>query len=154
MARPGRLARAGRARRARRGDQPMTARHALVCAPCMPEFDREAGSRRIDDFISYLRGAGWEVSFVAAQAKDAERYVRRLQQRGVAVYVGFDSRIEQLVSAARLDLAVLAFWNVAEQLLPMIRRLSPETSILVDSVDLHFLRNARGIFQRQRGLDS
>lgn len=132
----------------------MTARHALVCAPCMPEFDRESGSRRIDDFITYLCDAGWAVSFVAEQAKDGERYIRLLRQRGVAVYIGFDSRVEQLLGAARLDVALLAFWNVAEKVLPMIRRIAPDTHILVDSVDLHFLRNARGTFQRSGEQDS
>ena len=91
----------------------MTSRHALVCAPLMPEFDRESGSRRIYDFVEFLRQSGWTVSFVARQAEGAQRYIRLLQQRGVAVYVGFDSRLEQLVGAARIDLAILEFWHAA-----------------------------------------
>jgi glycosyltransferase involved in cell wall biosynthesis len=132
----------------------MTVRHALVCAPRIPEFDRESGSRRINDFIGYLRDAGWAVSFVSKQAPDGERYVRVLQQRGVAVYHGFDSRVEQLIGAVCPDLALLAFWNVAEQLLPVVRRLAPATPILVESVDLHFLRNSRGTFDQQGNRDS
>jgi glycosyltransferase involved in cell wall biosynthesis len=127
----------------------MTTRHALVAAPLMPEYDRECGSRRIYDFVQFLLDAGWQVSFVARQAAGGERYQKMLQQRGVGVYVGFDSRVEQLIDAGRLDLAVLAFWDVADELLPMIRRFSPGTPILVDSIDLHFLRNARAIFQRR-----
>src|SRR5205823_4070783 len=106
----------------------------LVAAPQMPEFDRESGSRRLFDLIEYLREAGWAVSFVARQAPDGDRYVRLLQQRGVAVYVGFDARVEQLIGASRLDLAVIAFWHTAEDVLPIVRRLAPGTPIVVDSV--------------------
>ena len=42
--------------------------------------------------------------------------------------------------AACFDLALLAFWDVAEGFLPAIRNFSPETKIVVDSIDLHFLR--------------
>ena len=125
----------------------MTSRHALICAPLMPEFDRESGSRRVFDLIEFLRQSAWSVSFVARHAPGAQRYIRLLQQRGVAVYVGFDSRLEQLIGSAHFDLAILAFWHVAEEVLPLLRRLSPGTPILVDSIDLHFLRNARATFQ-------
>jgi glycosyltransferase involved in cell wall biosynthesis len=127
----------------------MTAKRALVCAPLMPEYDRESGSRRIFDWIGLLREAGWEVSFAAREAPDGQRYARMLQQHGVATYVGFNQRLEQLLSAGRPDLAILAFWHVAETLLPQIRKASPATRILVDSIDLHFLRGARGTFRRE-----
>lgn len=124
-------------------------RHVLICAPVLPEYDRESGSRRIFHLIEFLREAGWAVSFVARHASAGERYIRHLQQHGVAVYVGFDVRMEQLIGAGRFDLAILAFWHVAEELLPIIRRLSPGTVILVDSIDLHFLRNARETFHKR-----
>jgi len=43
--------------------------------------------------------------------------------------------------------AVLAFWNLAEMYMPLIRRHSPKTRIIVDSIDLHFVRQARGTFK-------
>jgi glycosyltransferase involved in cell wall biosynthesis len=114
----------------------------------MPEYDRESGSRRIFDWVELLREANWEVSLAAREAHDGQRYAKLLQQRSVATYVGFNPRLEQLLSAGQPDLAILAFWHVAETLLPLIRKASPATRILVDSIDLHFLRGARGAFQR------
>jgi hypothetical protein len=67
----------------------MSAKRALVCAPLVPEFDRESGSKRIYDTIEGLREADWEVSFAAENASGGERYMRMLQQRGVATYAGF-----------------------------------------------------------------
>jgi GT2 family glycosyltransferase/glycosyltransferase involved in cell wall biosynthesis len=132
---------------------PVTRRHALVCAPLVPEFDREGGSRRILHLIQYLRAEGWAVSFYAQHATPgSERYRRLLRQLGVAVYAGnystwagdeFMPDIKSLISDGQFGLAILVFWQVGELLTPLIRTLSPETRVIVDSIDLHFLRQAR-----------
>lgn len=135
----------------------MRVRRALVCAPLMPEFDRESGSKRIYDTIGFLRDAGWAVSFIAESAVGGERHERLLRQQGVATYRGFGGRTEQLIQAAGFDLAIFAFWYLAESHLPTIRELSPGTRIVVDTIDLHFLRNARRLSRASRrpgsGLD-
>jgi glycosyltransferase involved in cell wall biosynthesis len=128
----------------------VSTKRALVCA-LMPQFDRDSGSRRVFDLIAFLQEAGWAVSFVADHTKNDERYARTLQQRGVAVYAGSKIWIEQLVALNRFDLAVFGLWHIAEPYLPIIRRTSPETRIIVDSIDLHFLRNARRIFREPNG---
>jgi glycosyltransferase involved in cell wall biosynthesis len=125
----------------------MGVKRALVCAPLMPEFDRESGSKRIYDAIAFLREAGWAVSFVAQSDQGGERYARHLQQRGVATYRGFGDRTDRLIASARFDLAIFAFWHLAEEHLPAIRRLSPDTRVIVDTIDLHFVRHARRLFQ-------
>jgi glycosyltransferase involved in cell wall biosynthesis len=125
----------------------MNVKRALVCAPLMPEYDRESGSRRVFHLIEFLREAGWAVSFAAENAAGGERYAQILQQRGAAVYAGFGPRTEQLVAAGRFDLAICVFWQIAEHWLPKIRALSPRTRVVVDSIDLHFLRNARRLLQ-------
>jgi glycosyltransferase involved in cell wall biosynthesis len=111
----------------------------------VPEFDRESGSRRIFDTVVFLRDLGFSVSFVAQNGSTSggERYVRALQQRGVAVYCGFDSGLDQLIESGRFDIALCAFWRVGELVLPLVRDVSPATRFIVDSVDLHFLRHAR-----------
>lgn len=124
----------------------MTLRRALVCA-LMPQYDRDSGSRRVLDLITFLQDAGWNVTFVAEHSKYDPRYAHFLQQRGVAVYTGSKIWLEQLVRMVNFDLAVFGLWHIAEPYLPFIRRFSPETRIIVDSIDLHFLRNARRIFR-------
>ncbi len=113
-----------------RDDRP----RALVCAPRMPEYDREAGSRRIFHLLEFLQEAGWAVSFVAQDATASERYARVLQQLGVATYAGSQAAlvgdeyletIDELIAPGQFDLAILAFWNIGEELLPRIRSLSP-----------------------------
>lgn len=126
-------------------------KRALVCAPLMPEFDRESGSRRIYHLIEFLREAGWHVTFIAQNPNGEQRYVRDLQQKGVAVYGGSPGQMEDLIRVGRFDLAILAFWYLAEAYIPILRRISPATRIVVDTIDLHFMRNARRAFRADRG---
>lgn len=133
----------------------MKTRRALVCAPKMPEYDREGGSQRVFHLIELLCASGWAVSFVAQNATDGDRYARALQQMGVATYAGRDpwsvgptclADLRALISTGHYDLVLVAFWDQAEQYLPLVRALSPHTKFVVESIDLHFLRNSRNAF--------
>lgn len=128
---------------------------ALVIAPRMPEFDREGGSRRIFHLIEFLVEEGWAVSFMAQNGSDGEHYARVLRAMGVACYAGPDSwrtgdefveRPEELIAAGEFDVAILAFWYIGETYLPVIRAHSPRTAVLIDTIDLHFLRLSRSAF--------
>jgi glycosyltransferase involved in cell wall biosynthesis len=126
-----------------------SARRALVCAPLVPEFDKESGSKRVFDTIAVLQESGWQVSFVSENGAGGERYERLLNRQGVATYRGFSRRTEQLLVGGQFDLAIFAFWYLAERHIPDVRRLSPETRVAIDTIDLHFVRNARRLFQKR-----
>lgn len=117
-------------------------RRVLVCAPTLPEFDRESGSRRILSHVEAVLAAKGTVVFVADTGDPRGRYTRHLQQMGVETYCGWTC-LDELLRHDSFDAAILAFWHVGERIVPRIRARSPSTKILVDSVDLHFLRNAR-----------
>ena len=117
-------------------------RRALVSQTRMPEIDRDRGSQRVDLFIHWLLERGWSVSFVAAETDGDRRQAHRLRQLGVATYAGMDEASEA-ISAGEFELAVLAFWEPASRIIPVLRELSPDTRVILDSIDLHFLRDAR-----------
>ncbi|MBT8397455.1 MAG: glycosyltransferase [Gemmatimonadetes bacterium] len=124
---------------------------ALICAPLPPEYDRESGSRRIFHMIEFLLEAGWTVAFVCENAPPDSRHLRLLRQRGVATLVGFDGPFADLVEGGDFDLAVFAFWYIADRYADVVRRVSPRTRIVVESVDLHWLRGARQILGGRNG---
>ncbi len=135
----------------------MRTKRVLVCAPRMPEYDREGGSRRVFHLIEMLRASGWSVTFLARYATQSERYMRKLRQMGVIVYAGEESalmgdeyllRLDEVVTAGKFDLAILAFWEIAERYVSIIRTSAPQTRIIIDSIDLHFLRHARKAVRR------
>lgn len=126
----------------------------------MPEFDREGGSRRIFHLIEFFKDDGWAVSFMAHNASTGMRYAQTLQQMGVATYVshipwpgGESSLVNpvELIATGHFDVILVAFWHHAETYLPVIRARSPQTRVVIDSIDLHFLREARSVFSRNGG---
>jgi glycosyltransferase involved in cell wall biosynthesis len=127
----------------------MTSRgHVAICSPVLPEFDRESGSRRLFHHVTMLRQSGWQVSYVTENPHGEERYVGALEQSGCPVYRGFDPKVDALFSLGRVDVAIVAFWYLAEQQMRRIRSLSTSTRIVVDSIDLHFLREARRLLAK------
>ncbi|HEX6460180.1 MAG TPA: glycosyltransferase family 4 protein [Thermoleophilaceae bacterium] len=121
----------------------MSARRALVVAPWLPEFDRESGLLRVSDMVDMLVRRNWQVTFGCLYPpRNPERYVRELEQRGVETYAPLES-IESIPGASDFELAILAYWYVAERFLPELREAAPAARVLVDSVDLHFLREMR-----------
>ena len=121
-------------------------RHALVWGPRLPDHDRQSGSRRLYDFLCFLREDGWAVTF-AAKTEGEERYARELRSLGIATHTNAEKEIGEIVRHGRFDLAILAFWEVAGPALRALREHSPHTRVIVDSVDLHFLRHARSAFE-------
>jgi glycosyltransferase involved in cell wall biosynthesis len=124
----------------------MNARRALVIAPTLPEFDREGGSRDVADLIRFLAEAGWSLSFVAGTNTGGDRYVRQLEALGVAVHCAASGLPSAVVAGPAPDLVVIAFWHLAETILPVVRRRWPAARVVISSIDLHFVRDARRIF--------
>jgi O-antigen biosynthesis protein len=130
----------------------------LVIDPVMPMYDRAAGSLRLFRILESLVDAGHEVTYLARNGLGQGRYARELQQMGIDVHPVDPERAIQagdavghprldlpdLLVKGRFDIALISFFHVAEQYLPLLRRYSPWTRIVVDSVDLHYVRERRG----------
>jgi lipopolysaccharide biosynthesis protein/glycosyltransferase involved in cell wall biosynthesis len=131
-------------------DKPVNSpRRALVCSYFPPEPDRESGSKRIFDLIQLLRSDGWAVAFLASERLGPAIYTQSLQRLGIPVFDGAKVRVEELLQNAQFELVLFAFWPVAEVYLPVVRQVLPEARVIVDSVDLHFLRYARRTFSNR-----
>lgn len=131
------------------------ARSALVVHTRMPAFDRDSGSQDIDNTIRWLLDDGWTVTFLSREPEgEAEhRHADRLRQMGVATFAGFDWA-PKLLRSYQFDLAMIAFFEVAEELLPLVHEYSPDTRVVVNSMDIHFLRNARQAFGQDGAVDA
>ncbi|MGH3368856.1 MAG: glycosyltransferase, partial [Nocardioidaceae bacterium] len=132
----------------------MSRPHALVTHIRMPAFDRDAGSQLVDHTIRFLLDAGWRVTFLAKEEPDVveRRHAERLRRMGVPAYAGF-GWAERLLRSASFDLALISYWGPAATLVPLVRRLSPTTRVVVNTVDVHFLRDARRVLARNAQLD-
>jgi glycosyltransferase involved in cell wall biosynthesis len=119
---------------------------ALICTYGVPQFDKDSGSRRIMSHVDFLLDSGWRVDFFAVNGAKPDRYVRALQRVGVAVYEPDTASFEDLALSAPYRLLLFGFWQSAEQYIPTVRRFLPDCRVVVDSVDLQLLRDARRAF--------
>ena len=130
----------------------------LVVHEELPTYDRQSGSLRLQRYIELMVAAGHRVTFLARAGFDQERYVAELQAIGVEVHAvdaqrlralgyrvpGLGIDIRTFLHRGRFDIAYLNFYGTAEQYVPDLRAHSPGTRILIDTHDVHYLRERRG----------
>ena len=112
----------------------------LVATPEIPEPERQSGSRKLFQQITLLRELGADVTVVCENDHGPHDRLL-LEQSGVPVFPF--TELPRLLSSVHFDLALVAFWSFAEQCIPMIRERAPWTAIMIDSIDLHFVRRVR-----------
>ncbi|HWE03323.1 MAG TPA: glycosyltransferase [Tepidisphaeraceae bacterium] len=72
-------------------------------------------------------------------------YSKKLREVGVFVYEDSWRPIEAVLARRRYDLIFVEFWQHAEQFLDTIVRWQPWARVIIDTVDVHFLREESGL---------
>ncbi|HWH39744.1 MAG TPA: glycosyltransferase [Usitatibacter sp.] len=118
----------------------------LFVEACMLTPDHDSGSLRTWRLIEEMHALGCKVTFVAENLEKREPYVARLQQMGVEVlYAPYVRSIRALIEerGAEFDVVVLARYYVAAHYIASVRRYAPQALLVLDTIDLHFLRQRR-----------
>ena len=105
-------------------------RSAFVSTYSVPQLHRDSGSKRLFDLMRLMRKHGWDVTFVAATGIHDEIDARRLQRLGITVYDAELIDVGSLAASARFDIALFAFWQIAEHMAPLFRAHSPARASL------------------------
>ncbi len=118
--------------------------HVLVIDHRIPMWDRDAGSLRILKIMEALIGLGARVTFMPENFARLEPYTRGLQHMGIEVLYGHvDPRTELAAIGPTLSTAILCRPHPAGQWLDTVREFAPRAMVAYDTVDLHWLREAR-----------
>jgi GT2 family glycosyltransferase/SAM-dependent methyltransferase/glycosyltransferase involved in cell wall biosynthesis len=119
-------------------------RHVLIVDHRVPMWDRDAGSLRMLHIMKSLLDAGIRVTFMPENLAPTEPYTRQLQKLGVEVLYGhLHVNAELDTIGPRLDLAILSRPHTASRWLDVVREYAPAAKVAYDTVDLHWLREAR-----------
>ena len=118
-------------------------RRALVIDNRVPMWDRESGALRMRGVLEALVGLGCHVTFLPDNGLAMQPYTRELQRLGVEVLYAVDATEELTRIAPGLALAILSRPPVAARWLGLVREHGPQATIVYDTVDLHWLREAR-----------
>jgi GT2 family glycosyltransferase len=108
--------------------------------------DQDSGSVRVSRLLSAARVRGCKVTFIPDNLQYIEPYTGDLQDAGIEVqYYPYLKSIEEFLEAhgAEYDVIILARYYVAEKYVAAVRKYAPMALLVLDTVDLHYLRQRR-----------
>ena len=118
--------------------------HVLVVDYQVPRWDHDSGSLRILGILQGLLRLGARVTFMPDNFSPLQPYTCTLQEMGIEVLYGaLDINAELATIGPRLSLAILSRPHDAGRWLDVVREFAPSTRVAYDTVDLHWLREAR-----------
>lgn len=112
----------------------------LVCDARVPTPDRDAGSARMSFILKSLVRWSRPV-FVSMSKPKWPEYEKPLWQAGIETANVVE--LQRLLKERQFSVALISRPEVAEVVLPLLRRYAPRTKIIYDMVDVHFLRYER-----------
>ena len=121
-------------------------RQVLVVDATTPKPDRDSASLRLVNLMRLLREEGAHVVFLPADLAHAGSYTGALQSLGIETWhAPFAKRLPAWLQehGPRFDAAMVSRHYVMRELLPLLRASAPKARLVFDSVDLHFVREAR-----------
>jgi glycosyltransferase involved in cell wall biosynthesis len=111
--------------------------------PDIPDPNRSAGHRRAFEMALAMRACGFDTTLACLRSRGFEAAGARLQAEGIRIHAADAGADLGALMQQGFDVAVIAFHSLAARLVPVLRAVSPRTRVVVDSVDVHFLRMMR-----------
>jgi glycosyltransferase involved in cell wall biosynthesis len=116
----------------------------LVCLPEVPNPRISGGYGRNVAIARALTRLGCEVTILALSSQRDGGASAMLAEQGIQVVALDRDRIPvTTVLGAGFDIVFVTYYELAEQLLPYIAAAAAEASLVIDSVDLHYVRALR-----------
>jgi O-antigen biosynthesis protein len=118
----------------------------LVADYFVPLYNQNSGSNRLFQIIKILRKLNHYVIFLPQNGEHTAPYTIELQQLGVHVlYNCIDKTADEFMTELlpHVHIAWLCNPVVTAQYLPIIKTQNPNTKIIYDTIDLHFVRMKR-----------
>jgi O-antigen biosynthesis protein len=116
----------------------------LVCLPEVPNPQISGGYGRNVAIVRALRRLGCDTTILAASSHREGGTMDLLAAEGIPV-VALDRDETSLPAVLErgFDIVFVTYYEFAEKVLPLVRRHGRGASVVVDSVDLHYVRELR-----------
>jgi GT2 family glycosyltransferase len=118
----------------------------LVIDHHLPMSDKDAGSVRMFHILNILRQLGHPVTFIPDNLADIPPYGAELRKRGIElVHHPYIKKVrDYLIShGSEFDVVILSRCDFARKHIADVRLHVPQSRVIFDTVDLHFLRTDR-----------
>lgn len=116
----------------------------LVIAPRLPEYDRASGDLRlfrllqilkINNNIVFFNNGMWERFLPQGELK----YLNALTSMGIHC-LHSETELRKTINTHEISLVLCEFHHLGVKYLPLLKKQCPRTPFIIDSVDVHFLR--------------
>ena len=121
-------------------------KNILVIDHHLPMPEKDAGSLRMFHILNILHRLGHRVTFVPDNLADIPPYGDELRKRGIeVVYHPYIKKVRDYLIAhgSEFDVVVLSRCDFARKHIADVRLHAPQSRVIFDTVDLHFLRTNR-----------
>jgi glycosyltransferase involved in cell wall biosynthesis len=118
----------------------------LLIDHAVPSIKEDAGSYAAIQEIKLIQSLGFDVIFADLQVKYHPKKTILLQKMGVEIlYAPFVKSLSAAIEiyAPKVCAVYITRYNVAEKVLPIIKKINAAIPILFNNADLHFLRELR-----------
>jgi hypothetical protein len=115
----------------------------LVVDRTIPARDISSGSLRLFEVIRLLRLGGAQVTVAVTYPTELSRSAAALNRLGVDTILAAPRDLRSIATQRRVDLVWLSFYDTAETYLPAVRAVFPMIPVVIDTVDVHSLRECR-----------
>lgn len=116
----------------------------LVIDIDIPKFDRDAGSARMRELLKILVLLDYEVTFISDTFNRDGPYKQDLRSDGIEVISGRIAGLILLMWTKKyFSKIILSRPGISQEYLKYLRKFMPESKIIYDTVDLHWIRLAR-----------
>ncbi len=112
----------------------------------VPFVDNDAGSYAAFQEIRLFQSQGAKVTFLPRNLAWMDRHTLALQRIGVeCLYAPFVMDFAGYIAqnAKEYDVVYVTRYKIGEQVIPLIRSVAPNTKVILNVADLHFLRELR-----------
>ncbi len=119
----------------------------LVVDHHLPMPDRDSGSLRMFNILTILHQLGHLVTFIPDNLADLPPYGDKLRRRGIRfLHHPYITSVRDYLQAEgpEFDFVILSRCDFARKHIAAVRLHAPQSRIIFDTVDLHFLREERG----------
>lgn len=118
----------------------------LFIAPSVPFYDLQSGDLRLFTILNMLTKF-YDLTFFAKNWLGdklivEDRYVSPLRNLGINIYVE-SFPLKDTLCLNRFKAVIMEFYYIAEYYLPRVKLLQPSCPVIVDTVDVHYLRFQR-----------
>jgi GT2 family glycosyltransferase len=121
-------------------------RQLLIVDEFLPQPNRDSASLRLVNLMKLLRAEGAHVVFLATEQALQGDPLSNLQSLGIEVWQApFSGRIPAWMAGhgPRFSTIMASRHHVASKIFPLARRFAPRATLVLDTIDLHYLRESR-----------